>query len=364
MTTPTTYPETPFFVSEINRDEMERRMEAAMPHYPPQSASSEEPATAAPIIAADPQPTPEQGNLFDRAVLLNLVLRRMGNRRKVAKERIGARDSGATVEADCQNPALLAMSKQLVASSEYDAIASLFGEARAWIYTRCLPSPFRKGVYFLPLGLIPDVEARLTAYRMQLDELVERLARVYPALQTIASRELGAMYNAADYPTTAQLRESFGMEWSYQTVSTPKVLESIDRAIYAREAENARRRIEEATEDIKAGLRESMADLVSHMVDRLTPTDGKKKIFKNTMTAKFQDFLATFEVRNLANDGELAALAGRARQLLNGIDPETLRDSEDIRNTIREGLAEVKNELDTMITAAPRRRISFEESEG
>lgn len=302
--------------------------------------------------ATDPEPRQDQdADLFKRAVLLNLELTKLGNRRKVPT-------GAVTVDAD---KALLAVSKQLLNSSEMDAISRMDGEIRQYIYSRCLESPFRKGVYFLPVGLVTEVEARLWVYRDGRARAVEKLCESYPALKEIARRELRAVFNDRDYPAIEKVRAAFQMSWSYQAVSTPRILQAISPALFEQEAEKIREQMQEASAAIRDALRQGLADLITHMVDRLTPTDGKPRVFRDSLVGNFTDFLRTFDARNITDDGELAKLATNARQLLEGIDPAALRTTDGTRDKVRAGMEQIKQQLDTMLADRPERAISFEE---
>lgn len=312
------------------------------PAIPPQPASIPEPVAAAP----DPDA------LYKRAVLLSLELRKLGNRRKVPT-------GAVTVDAEKR---LLAVSKKLLDSDEMDAISKLDGDIRQFAYSRCLESPFRAGVYFLPVELIAEVHAALEAYQAGRAKAVEKLCESYPALKAMAAQELRVLFNERDYPSVDKVRAAFRMTWQYQAVHTPRVLEQISPALFAAESEKARQQIAEASAAIRDALRQGLAELVTHMVDRLTPgTDGKSRIFRDSLVGNFADFLRTFEARNITDDGELSKVAAQARQLLAGVDPAVLRQNAGTRDAIRDGMSQIKQQLDTMLADKPERQITFEE---
>lgn len=304
-----------------------------------------------------PSPTiqqePAQSDLFSRAVLVTLELGKLGNTRKTP--------TGA-VQVDA-NKERLRLSKKLIASDTYDAISKIDSTIRADVYSLCLPSPFGSGIYIIPLELIADLDARLQVYKNGRENAVDKLCQEYPGLVEVSRRELGVLFNADDYPAVEDVRAEFTMTWSYLSVSVPQALGQISPALLARETDRARRQIEQATEDIRAALREGLAELVSHMTERLTPTeDGKPRIFRDTLVSNFADFLRTFEARNITDDADLARIASEARALLtNGggrlMDAQKLRESDTARSKVAAGMKEIEAQLETMIQTAPRRRI-------
>ena len=88
-------------------------------------------------------------------------------------------------------------------------------------------------------------------------------------------------------------------------------------------------------------LRESiLAGLVNHMVDRLEASDsGKPKVFKKSTVANLCDFLATFDFRNISDDGELKEQVEKTRALLSGVTAEEIRTTADLRSRLKTGMS-------------------------
>ena len=77
----------------------------------------------------------------------------------------------------------------------------------------------------------------------------------------------------------------------------------------------------EASSEIQQVLRQSMADLVAHMAERLKDgSDGKPLKFKQSTVSNLVEFLSNFSFRNvILDDRQLQDLVGRARDLLQGV---------------------------------------------
>lgn len=111
--------------------------------------------------------------------------------------------------------------------------------------------------------------------------------------------------------------------------------------------------LQDAAEEIRTALR---ADMVEKMTAR---ENGKPKIFRDSSVTRAQDFLDTFQARNLTDDTALAALVEQARALVAGTDPETLRQNTTLRATVKAGFAEIQSAIAPMLTARPRRSVTF-----
>ena len=326
--------------------------------------TAETPTTALPVPPGpQPQkvddiasngPRPQKVDIASNTVLLSLSLKAPGNTRKATME-------GVEVDADKD---MLKLSKDLLASPELATIKALDGEIRRWLYTRALPSMFRAGVYLLPIALLEEVDTRLGVYRLTRDELVEKFTETYPNRVSEAQQRLRSQFDSSNYPTADQVSAAFSVEWSYFTMGTPDQLSGLNRAIWEREKAKAERQWGEASAQVQQLLRASMAELVAHIVDRLSPTpEGKRKTFRDSMVANLRDFLQTFPARNVTNDSELAALVKRTNDLLSGIDAQVLRDSDLLRDSVQRDMTRVKNDLDTMLIDRPGRAISLSDDE-
>lgn len=302
-------------------------------------------------------------NVFQRAYGLSVQLGAIGSKRKVNSD---------SVEVDADK-ALISVSKTLLESPEVLAIKQLLATVRQYLYSQTVrPDILRAGVYLLPRVTAEEVDQQLVDYSNQLRDLVDNklLAPLeedptktrYEQIQERDRIRLRSVFNPKDYPSPAKVRESCFIKWDYIEFGVP---ESLPDAIKGRENEKAAERVAQAAEQIQQLLRVEMLDLVSHISDRLEPgAGGKPRIFRDTLVTNIKDFLKFFAARNLTDDIELEKLCQQAQALLDGIDPQVLRDRSDLRERVQKGFSDIKAQLDGMVvTEKPRRLISMEEEE-
>ena len=258
---------------------------------------------------------------------------------------------------------MISAQKTLLSSEHLKTIDHYDGEIRKFLYTRCLPSLFKDGVYLVPTSLIEEVEAKLTAFAEKRRQLVAAFLEAYPSLMEDAKTRLRTTYNAADYPPVERLEMAFRMDWRYVAFSVPGTLKTVSKDLFRKEQEKAANQWQEALEEIRALLRTHLGEMVKHMVDRLSGTgkDGKPKIFKNTLVTNMTEFLDTFTARNITDDKELSEVVAKVRELLNGVDAQTLRTSSALRQSLRNEFCSLQGTLDSLVTSRPSRAFSFEE---
>ena len=288
--------------------------------------------------------------LDDKSVLLVVEFHRLGNSRKVSSDNV-------EVHAD---KSMVRVNKSLLDSEEYDAIKTHDGQTRQWLMSRALPSMFKEGVYRVPNTLLIEIDDYLGRRKLQRQALVIEFQATYDERVTEALERLGDIGNADDYLDAGEAASKFGLEWKYVSFNTPDTLKNLKAGLFERERQKIEKMMAEATEEIRTVLRAQMSALVKRMVTQLAPgKDGKRKKIYDSLTGNIEDFLSTFDARNLANDGELQRLVTTARQAMKGINPDVLRNDDVARAEVAKDFAKINATLDEMIIETPTRRFDF-----
>lgn len=266
-----------------------------------------------------------------------------------------------TIDAD---KALLHMSKQLLDSPELTALKHHDSALAVRIRSMAFSSLFKGGVYMLPIALVTTTEEILTDALAKRAILVDAAVAAYQTRIGETSERLGVTFNPNDYPSVERFRASFYLEYSYVTFETPSRLKAISAALFAAESEKARVRLESVAEECQQAMRAGLMDLVDHLAERLSPgEDGKAKRLSHSTIENLNDFLSTFELRNVTDDAQLGDIVIKARAVMQGLDHKTLKSDELIRQKIVSELSAVKAALDPLVVEKGTRAITFEDDE-
>lgn len=308
----------------------------------------------------------QNDGLFSKAVCLLVERRCLGVTRKVGGVNIVPTvtdevpsDSDEARAKVKLNQDWCGANKRILDSKNLKDIRTCLNDVTAQLRKRCTPSVmFQGGVYLMPMALLDEVDDYLVTKRRELDRLVAKFASFYEDDKSKARENLQELFNARDYPPVEEVVKLFGLSWQYIVVDTPRRLEEVRADIYQREQEKAAEKWTDAMAECTAVLRASFSDLVSHMVERLTPdlNNGKKRVFRDSMVKNVRDFLSNFEARNLGNDEQLSLLVSQANSILSGVDASVLRDSDMVREKVRLDFAEMKQRLDALVVEAPTRK--------
>ncbi len=310
----------------------------------------------------------DQGDIFDKCVLLMLSFSYgFGLKRKIKKTEEAEAETEEILdeEAADADKDWVESYKKTLQSKEFEAIKSADGKFKSYVDTRCLPTLnklFQSGIYPLPIDLVADVDEAIESHKVRRQELVEAFLETYPERIKEAQEALGTLYSVRDYPSVEELRATLKIKTRYITIGTPDSLKSISQSLFQREKAKTKARWSEVNDVVTQALRVQAKDLLDHMVERLTPdADGKAKTFRGTMIDKMDDFLKTFESRNIGSDEELNEAIQQIRQITSGVDTKDLRTNGDVRTSTVKSLEEVKAKLDVLVTLKPSRMFSMDE---
>jgi hypothetical protein len=218
------------------------------------------------------------------------------------------------------------------------------------------------GIMLLPLGLLETVQERLEAYSSERQAMVDTFVEAYPQLCAHAAEQLGSLYDVANYPNVAEIKGRFVYEWQYVTFGVPSSLAKISQEIFKSEQAKAARQMQVATDEITAIMRQTLYEMVSHLQDRLTPTpEGKPRVLRESAVKNLQEFLSTFDLRNVTDDADLAAEVQKIRNLIGNTSAVSLRSSEEFREKIRSGMAGITSNLAGMVEEVAGRKFRTED---
>lgn len=256
---------------------------------------------------------------------------------------------GANVLTTDADVSLLRVSKTLLESPELEAIKKHDSSLRKWLGNMCLPFLDWPGVLVLPKGLVQATQAKLIQHKADRDGLVDAFVAAYPGILQSAEKQLGTLWNASEYLHQGEVKEKFVFDWAYKSFDTPDSLKEIDPELYAQQVADQQAQIAAAGDECRAIMRQSLAKMVEHLAERLTSdSEGKPRILRETAVTNLQEFLETFDLRDVTDDKALALEVKKARALLSGASATGLRNSDEWREKIKVGMDSISKTLGEM----------------
>jgi hypothetical protein len=234
-------------------------------------------------------------------------------------------------------------------------VRSVLSKARTYLTKSALPFPIN-GLTLVPKETLARIDEALCGMKSEFQSEVEKFIESYESEREKAKESLGHLFSQSDYPI--DVRRKFRFEWRFITLDVPGKSGILSPELYEREKEKFQTLMEETRELATVALREEFAGIVRHMVERLSgEEDGKPKKFKNSMMEKMGEFLESFGDRNLFNDDKLAELVNQAREVVNGLSTEELRQDGNLRRYIADEMNQLRVAVDGALEDLPRRKI-------
>lgn len=234
---------------------------------------------------------------------------------------------------------------------------------RAVFYWRALTLPYPEpGLRLIRRDQIDAFQSQMERYREELLHAVEDLDEHFDSLKSAARDRLGQLFNPADYPVS--LSGAFEIAWDFPSIEPPDYLKDLNPDIYEEECQRIRSRFDEAIRLAEEAFQEELASLVSHLRERLGGAqDGKPKIFRDSAIGNLREFFERFQSLNVRSNEQLDDLVAQCQEILQGVEPRQLRDSQPLRQRIASELESVETVLEGLLVDRPRRRI-LRESKG
>ena len=253
--------------------------------------------------------------------------------------------------------AFLSAGKKLLDTTHpaFKAVTSVKGRIISLWKSMSLPYP-EPGIRLIRQDQIETFNAQIESLKDELDVAVRQLDEHFAELKSAARGRLGSLFNPADYPVS--LLGLFQVAWDYPALEPPEYLQQLSPDIYRQECERVSARFDEAVQLAEQAFIEELQDLVSHLTERLSgQADSKPKVFRDSAVTNLTEFFQRFRQLNVRSNDQLDALIAQCQQIVRGVEPQTLRDSQNVRQRVAQQLTQVENVLDTLLVDRPRRNI-------
>jgi hypothetical protein len=260
-------------------------------------------------------------NLNDRALLVQLNVSQWTARKydkKATKEVITSH--GTTAAAGRFNKALLPMSDLL------DNIHKKTTHIRAKYYDNTLPWGM-DGTMMLPTSNYLNFMTQFRKSKADWTWLVNMFLSNYNSLQLDAQRQLGSLYNPADYPSVSELRSKFKIDIAVYPVPSGDFRVALASEELSRIQQDVEARVRDAGQTAMREVWQRLYDKVKHSCDKLA---DPKAIFRDSLVENIREICAILPRLNFTDDPNLEAMRQEVEATLLH-NPDTLRNAPILR---------------------------------
>ena len=253
--------------------------------------------------------------------------------------------------------AAISAAKRLIDTKHdsYRALTSIKSQINRFWRDSSLPYP-ESGIRLIRGDAVEEFNSSLLGFQEQLGAAVVELDNHYWDLKEAARTRLGSLFDHEDYPSS--LSAEFKISWDFPSVEAPDYLRRLSPEIYRRECERVQSQFTKSVELAIQMFQDQLAELVEHLVERLSSDEsGKQKTFRDSTIQNLNSFFDRFKHLNIGSDEGLSDLIAKAQSVIQGVQPQQLRDNEVLRQQITTQMSAVQASLDGMMVDRPRRNI-------
>ena len=269
--------------------------------------------------------------LSSSAVLVNLSLS-VWSGRKLDKRVSQEVDAAKSTKTRAGN-----YHKNLLAGTDkLDAIKNVEGAVRTWNYTVTQPWS-DNGARILSAAQMFDYKARLVEFEREFMGKVHEFLNEYDNLVSAAAFSLGDLFDRDEYPTREEIEQKFRFAYTIEPLPQSgdfrvEIGDEGLRELQAQYEQAMTNRVEQAMRDSWDRLH----GVLSKMSERLESTeDGKRKIFRDSLVENAHELCNLLKHFNVNQDVRLESMRMELYNLLSGVDAETLRQSDELRDNTK-----------------------------
>lgn len=213
------------------------------------------------------------------------------------------------------------------------------------------------GIRILPSTNVETAYLRCKNYaEVTRPALIDAFLATLDSQIAAAKAELKEHFNFLDYPTHEEMKKEFKFAYHVLNFGTPDILKEIAPSVYAEETAKIQQQVVEMGTAIADGLAITAHTLVANLADQLSAdAEGKVRKMNVKSVSKLQDFLNTFDLKNVTNHVQLQGEMNKLKALTEGIDPEQVKENDGQRLKLQSGFAEIAASLSTMVEVKGRK---------
>jgi len=270
--------------------------------------------------------------LSDRALIVKLTISQWSARKydKRASEQVAAAN-GTTAEVGRYNKLLLPMNdglKQIMAASN---------ALRKHVYDNTLPWA-HDGQFILPTTRYLGFVDKYRTLKGEFDSLASQFIADYARVKDSAKQSLGSLYNEADYPDAASLREKFKVDLELGPVPSNDFRVNIADDELSRIQQDVTSRVEAAQTQAMKAAWSRLYERVEHMSTMLTKDNPR---IHDSMVEHIRDLCGTLTDLNLTDDPNLEAMRQEVERSLGTVSVTDLRNDKTARAETAETAANI-----------------------
>jgi len=244
----------------------------------------------------------------------------------------------------------------LAGTAKLEEVAKIAGAVRTWHYQQTLPWS-DGGSRLLPMKNFFEYKQTLGMLERQFNDAVEAFLQDYPQLVSAAAFQLGDLFDRSEYPDAEKLRYKFRFRYAFTPVPDigdfrVDAGEETKRELEEQYRNSFEEKLNDALKDIWERLHTTLSHMSEKLADAQTPrvakdgTENRTQIFRDSLITNATELCGLLSKLNVTNDPKLEDARRTLENTLSGVTPQSVRDSDDVRHTVKKRVDEILSTLD------------------
>lgn len=232
--------------------------------------------------------------------------------------------------------------KLLPDAKELENVKAIAEETRKFFRDQTLPW-LSDGTRIVSAKNYFELTQELRKRKDSFERSVSEFLGAYETLRNDAANKLGALFNAADYPTANELRSSF--KFDLTPLPMPEISDFRTEVLDSEKNEFLAKMREVENESIRHCYAK-LSEVVSRAVEKLKTPDAK---FKDSLIENIADICRLLPKLNIHEDSALEATRREVESLVSKISPDTIRENKLERETTAKKLADIDSKISALM---------------
>jgi len=233
--------------------------------------------------------------------------------------------------------------KLLINPAALNAPKAVRSRARAYFFEKTSPW-IDGGTRVMAASFYFDMMEKMREMQTEYETAVDtHIIKNYAALKGEARKRLGSLYNEADYPTVAQLKQKYA--WGMSVLPIPEKGDwrvNLGGKTDADVRKHIDEQVKQACEVVTRDLWVRLHAVVAKMSEKLKETDG---VFRDTLVHNIKDLCAILPEMNVAGDPKLDAMIKDVEKALTQTPTAALRDDAKVRKAVKSSADELLEKM-------------------
>ena len=241
--------------------------------------------------------------------------------------------------------------KDIADPENFETIEALVNDFRTFIGKYTLPHQNR-GTYILPAAFDGKLKEKIRHFSVAFDTETDVIIGKISEIIRQAEIDLNGLFNPADYPSEAELRNKYRFSHTFDIFTDPSniIVDIVQSEVDSMAADLAGRH-GGMVSDCSADCWQRVFDVVKSLRDKMkedarqTKGGEKAPIFRDTIISNIRDLVDILPGLNISGDVNLEKARQELEKELTDIDPEDLRESKESRTEVAERADAILNNL-------------------